>query len=540
MVSCGGSNNLVIIISGPTPLTPGQSASYFANTLVTWTASGDGVISSGSTALSSTCIFTAGSAVNQTATITATAPDGSSGSFTLSVVAAGTNGTIGSGVASGLKHKAFVANSFLNSLGTGALNIVDADRDQLSNSVISIGGTPALMTQSSGGVIVFDSANNRLNLVDNGTEAITGQVLLPEPTSSVLSSVPGLAVTGVGYAAVPTACEGLDNCTTGGAQILGAVYQVLFNFSSPLSPATALPVGSGVAVPVPGATTLAGAVIPGVSGLNILAFSQNCDVVDLLQSTVVNSMSQLTNIGPIAGTSGLDCTPTHTDDVSGNFSRPITAVFTSNGSTGYVLSTGKTSSQALVTQVDFTGVATFQGKVSVRGAQVGLLQGTTLYVAGEDTNALGHGVLSIIDVSTNLGTTTPTIVTLGQGIPKVITCETTDTLGTCPAGARIWIGSTGCTLGASVQNGCLAVYTPGTGSVAYNQVSSQLSITSDDVTGMAWLKPLNGRQVMYVIEGGELQIYQAGSNPLTPLAPVGANPPLVDIVGQAVDVKLAF
>jgi hypothetical protein len=175
------------------------------------------------------------------------------------------------------------------------------------------------------------------------------------------------------------------------------------------------------------------------------------------------------------------------------------------------------------------------GTLAVPGALVGLLQGTTLYVAGEDPANPGHGKLTVIDVSSNLSAATPNVSTaLGPGIPNVMQCEL-DSKGACTVGAKIWIGSKGCALTSTLQSGCLAVFNPGTSSAIFNQVSSVLSNAIDDVTGMTWLKPLNGRNVMYVAEGGEVQIYTSAS---APLAPVSPQP--VDIIGNVVDVKTAF
>jgi hypothetical protein len=50
---------------------------------------------------------------------------------------------------------------------------------------------------------------------------------------------------------------------------------------------------------------------------------------------------------------------------------------------------------------------------------------------------------------------------------------------------------------------------------------------------MVWLKPFNKREIMYVIEGGELLIYDNSFNLLTQ----NGSQIVVDIVGQAVDVK---
>jgi len=66
-----------------------------------------------------------------------------------------------------------------------------------------------------------------------------------------------------------------------------------------------------------------------------------------------------------------------------------------------------------------------------------------------------------------------------------------------------------------------------------NVLPGVLTDQTDDVTGMVWLKPFNKREIMYVIEGGELLIYDNSFNLLTQ----NGSQIVVDIVGQAVDVK---
>jgi hypothetical protein len=59
-----------------------------------------------------------------------------------------------------------------------------------------------------------------------------------------------------------------------------------------------------------------------------------------------------------------------------------------------------------------------------------------------------------------------------------------------------------------------------------------LTDLTDDVTGMVWLQPFNKRNIMYVIEGGALQVYDNYFNNLTTTV---LNQTDLDIVGQAVD-----
>ncbi len=59
-----------------------------------------------------------------------------------------------------------------------------------------------------------------------------------------------------------------------------------------------------------------------------------------------------------------------------------------------------------------------------------------------------------------------------------------------------------------MADGCLSIYLPAGALVQTNLLSAVITPpTGDDVTGMVWLQPFNGRKIMYVIEGGELLLY---------------------------------
>jgi hypothetical protein len=58
-----------------------------------------------------------------------------------------------------------------------------------------------------------------------------------------------------------------------------------------------------------------------------------------------------------------------------------------------------------------------------------------------------------------------------------------------------------------------------------------LTDQTDDITGMVWLQPFNGRNIMYVIEGGALQVYDNSFNNLTTTV---INQTGLFITGQAV------
>jgi hypothetical protein len=176
--------------------------------------------------------------------------------------------------------------------------------------------------------------------------------------------------------------------------------------------------------------------------------------------------------------------------------------------------------------------------LNVDGANVGLLQGTTLYVAGAAIQACSsgsgkcqQGVLTVIDTTTNTITNSAAFGPDAPSLmPGVLNFD----------GTNLWIGSTGCQVSAGAQ-GCLSMYVPGNpagSQILTNALSGVITPTNgDDVTGMVWLQPFNGRKIMYVIEGGELLLYD---NTFANVVVQGGGTNIViDIIGQASDIKAA-
>ena len=192
--------------------------------------------------------------------------------------------------------------------------------------------------------------------------------------------------------------------------------------------------------------------------------------------------------------------------VSG-FDRPVAAVFSSDDATAYVLSCGKecggTTTKVNTLTISSNAVG---ADVIVSGATTALLDSGNLYVAG---NSGVNGKLDIISVS-NM-TVTKSGVAITNGFHSMMA------LG--PNG-RLFIGSTGC---GNITSGCLSVYNTASSSVVNSAAGA------GDVTG---LQPITGRNVVYVVEGGELVIWDTTAD-----APLPVNKQ-IDIVGQAWDVIL--
>lgn len=224
------------------------------------------------------------------------------------------------------------------------------------------------------------------------------------------------------------------------------------------------------------------------AGNKVLAFADNTNTAYVIDTTAFTAT-------PIA-------------DPNGVLDHPVTAIFSSDNSKAYILSCGAEcgGTQAKVTMFDPSS-NTLGNSVNVAGATTGILDTSgKLYVAGSTG---GAGTLQTVDTAALAsGTATPsTPVGIADGYhgPMAFTDN-----------GRLYIGSRNCTNVQNVQ-GCLSIY----------NISSQAvvrPVANGDVTGIV---PILGRSVAYVVQGGELVMYDTSTDGLRPSSVQ------VDIVGQA-------
>jgi len=392
-----------------------------------------------------------------------------------------------------LKFRAFVSNPLQpSSFGpTPVLNVVDASKDVLSFSTVSLASSspqPGLMAvfPNKKFTLVFGASNNSITVVSNAQEAVSQSAPIPLPasTESMFVWIDNLTA----YAAVPNAP------VTG--QPLGAVE--VLNLSAGIISAK---------LPVPGAHYI----VQSHNGNRILVLGDNSDVVTIIAPSLIGtSMNPLTPV----------CC----------FDHPVWGVFSSDDTTAYILNCGPecggpVGTPASITVLDMN-TNTAGTTVPVDGATIGLLSGSTLYVAGtppgtacgSGTAATSCGTLSVVDVSSMTVTNTnPIIITDGY--------HNRMEMG---AMGQIFIGARNCTninIPPSGSNpgevrGCLSIF---------NTTNSNVVIPPDigDVTG---IQPILNRSVVYVVENGELRIYDTTIDKLQSKQ--------IDIIGQAIDVKL--
>jgi hypothetical protein len=131
--------------------------------------------------------------------------------------------------------------------------------------------------------------------------------------------------------------------------------------------------------------------------------------------------------------------------------------------------------------------------ITLSGATVGLPNGNTVFVAGSPTTGLNAGKLQIVN-NTTLTASAPFSIADGRHNLMSLT----------PNG-RLYIGSTGCTLGAltpqNLRQGCLTIFDTAAQTVTPVLLSATRS--GGDVTAMA---PVPGRNVIYVVQGATLTL----------------------------------
>ena len=225
------------------------------------------------------------------------------------------------------------------------------------------------------------------------------------------------------------------------------------------------------------------------NGSTLLVFSDNSNTVNAVNTTSLAVVA----IGPAS------------------FDQPVSAVFSADDSSAFILSCGSEcgGTAASVTSVSAVGSAApvIGASTALDVGREGLLNGPTLYVAGTNPNVGGE--LQIVDTGT-----------LTASVPVAITDGIHDTIAL--QGSTIFIGARGCSNSA---HGCLSMVDAGSKQVFFNRANTG----ADDITGM---EAIPGRSTVYICEGGELRIYDAGTRALQALQ--------IDIVGNAQDVREVF
>lgn len=369
------------------------------------------------------------------------------------------NGNTISNPSGTLKNRAYISNQY-----SGNLQIVDSANDstafysssntynQNTNQIvdlsvhITVGNSSTFLVESPDRTItaVYDPTTNIFHFVLNSTQMDAAQVQLPAWAAMAVYSNDSKTL----Y--VPT----------GNAVITGygpGQIQVVDIANAAISTSYSVPSVRWIAL--------------SPNGNTMLAFADNSDsmwVIDLTQTTVT----------PVA--------------VPG-FARPVNAFFSSDSNTAYVLNCGPqcgTNSPPSVAQFDIPS-KTIKSSVTVGGASVGLLSGTTLYVAGYPGGA--NGTFDAVDTS-SMTRKTQASVLINDGQQWKMALNNN----------MLYIGAQSC---SNVTTGCLSIV-----NVNDNTVVAP-GPPLGTVTGM---QSIPNRNVIYVIQGGVLNIYDTQTNQQMP------------------------
>jgi hypothetical protein len=376
----------------------------------------------------------------------------------LLMLAACGSGNTPSAPTSNAKNRAFISNNF-----SGVLQIVDSQNDttpmtaQTTNSAGQlVPGQPVTITVSGrltfevespdhATTMVYDPDSVALFFVDNASELSTGDVALASSAGMAVFSPDNSKV----Y--VPEPNKSFSGLRSGGVEVITrSVAAVTASYN------------------IPSARYLA--VSP--SGQYLLVFADNTDSLFLLNLSA-------STVTPV--------------EVPG-FARPISAFFSSDSNTAYVLNCGPecgSSNPASVAAFDIPS-KTITATVPVGGASVGYLNGSTLYVAGSPVPPGTTSTFDAVDVS-NMTRITANSVAIGDGFHTTMALATNN---------KLYIGANTC---SNTTTGCLSVV-----DVSNNTADAALpprgAITS--------LMSVKDRNVIYAIEGGFLHIYDTTNDQL--------------------------
>lgn len=403
--------------------------------------------------------------------------------------------------------------------GTPGLNVVDALHDVVSPFTIPLASLsanvsdPGIMAVSPkrDRTLVSSPSDSRLGIVNNSQNTLSSSVTLSGATESFFV----WSDNNTAFAAEPSAS--MPGLAPGAVQRIDLLT----------SRVTAT-------IPIPGAHYI----VPSPNGNAFLVFSDNSNAVTLLTPSLIGANTQSNAQVPCSSTQAPACV------LPGSFDRPVGAVFNGSNTTAYILNCGEqcggTGVGACLTFTSCTTVVALDmtqsppalgASVAVPAATTGLLQGNTLFVAGTPaaladnncsgvkTSAATCGRLTFVDVGA-MAAATPLPITDGY--------HTRIQMG---PNAQLFIGSRGCTnVNTSGEvRGCLTIVNTSSGSISASSVV--VPPTNGDVTGIA---PIPNRTVVYVCEGGNLQIYDTTTDKLEVFPQPGTTP---SVVGQAIDVK---
>lgn len=430
----------------------------------------------------------------------------------LVLVSCGKNSNSSTPSTTGLKFRALVSQDVSSIASSPGLIIVDAQNDVRARRAAVSGGTfflPGAMVVSNDRklTVAISDLNDAVEVMDNRQESVRAVTNLPGTTESVAIAPDNT----VAYAAMP-------NAPVAGGGSAGAI--AIVNLVTQGTPPT---------LPIPGVQFLA----QSGDGSRILAFSNS---TDLGLPSNVQSVTIVSPFNVVAGSKNASCNPAPPNPVVcqyvTGFDHPVAGFFSSDNTQAWILNCGPEcgGAQASIQSLDLVHLTAGPPTLLPGGATVGLISGQTLYVAGNPAAGADDCAGGPTTAATTCGRlTVVNLATLPQASPvqpSEVIPDGYHTQLAISGDGQLFMGSRNCTNIVPVnsgdeQRGCLAILNTNTGNLI-------IPPENGDVTG---LQPITNRQRFYVVQGGELQIFDTTTDKLDPLKSI-------DIFGNALDVKL--
>jgi hypothetical protein len=369
--------------------------------------------------------------------------------------------------------------SSISPTGGGVL-IADGDHDVLATQTVSV-NDPDKMLTAGGQTVIRDSTRAVLSVFTNQLEEVN--------VSTGMQDIPfDVAITSDGK----TAYGAIKN-----KGVVEAVDTTTGNITAT------------VTVPSPARLVMS------PNGTKLLVFSDDPQAIP----------APNTNAFFVIDTATAANNPVATAITGASLDEPYTALFNASETKAFILNCGPEcgGTTASVVLVDFSGsTPVFSTAIPVSGATVGLLNGSNLFVAGTPVSSpagcplAACGTLQVINTSA-----------LTAGNPMPITDGFHQVMA-MSANNHLYIGARQCTVGvANSQNqlrGCLSIFN-GTATPVFPIESSLRS--NFNVTG---LQQISDRTVMYVAQGGALDIFDINTDAIsTSILPI-------NVPGNAEDV----
>jgi hypothetical protein len=374
----------------------------------------------------------------------------------------------------GLKKRVLLTNE-----QASTVNLLDAQKDTFTTKNLGVPSGTKIVT-AGGTTIVLESTVPQITIIDNATEAVTFTAAIGDVAADIALTPDG------------------KNAWT---------VQRNFGFVQSVDTTT------GIARPVIRVSN-ARRLVMSPGGTKLLVFSDP-------QTQAPPNTHTMFVVDTASGNVQTITDATHLD-------QPITAVFGTSNTQAFVLNCGAEcgGTTASVVSLDFSGATpTFSTNVVVPAATVGLLNGSSLYVAGTPVPALtGPGAACPLSSCGTLSVVNTTALTAAAPVP--ITDGQHGKLAF--ANNRVYVGASGCTVdpgtAANTVRGCLSIFNTSSSTVKFPEESAFRQ--NFDVTG---LQPISNRNVIYVVQAGELDIFDENTDALAAITQL-------DIIGKAVDV----